>query len=87
MILYIIIIIICTLLGWILTLADNDSSNFPYSLVGGIIGVILPGIILLYVINRQPKAIDVYKGRTTLEITYKDGIPIDSVVVFKDKEK
>ena len=87
MILYIIIIMISTLLGWILTLADNDSSNFPYSLVGGIIGVILPGIILLYVINRQPKAIDVYKGRTTLEITYKDGIPIDSVVVFKDKEK
>ena len=84
---YIIIIMISTLLGWILTLADNDSSNFPYSLVGGIIGVILPGIILLYVINRQPKAIDVYKGRTTLEITYKDGIPIDSVVVFKDKEK
>ena len=30
-----------------------------------------------------PKAIDVYRGRTTLEITYKDSIPIDSVVVFK----
>lgn len=27
---------------------------------------------------------DVYQGKTTLEITYKDGVPIDSVVVFKD---
>ena len=31
-----------------------------------------------------PQAIDVYRGRTTLEITYRDSIPIDSVVVFKE---
>lgn len=31
-----------------------------------------------------PTAMDVYQGKTTLEITYKDGIPVDSVVVFKD---
>lgn len=30
-----------------------------------------------------PQAIDVYRGRTTLEITYRDSIPIDSVIVFK----
>jgi hypothetical protein len=35
----------------------------------------------------KPTAMDVYKGKTTLEITYKDGVPVDSVVVFKDKEK
>lgn len=32
----------------------------------------------------SPIAIDVYRGKTTLEITYKDTIPIDSVVVFKN---
>lgn len=32
----------------------------------------------------SPQAIDVYRGRTTLEITYKDSIPVDSVVVFKE---
>ena len=32
-------------------------------------------------------AMDVYKGKTTLEITYKDSVAIDSVVVFKNKEK
>ena len=33
----------------------------------------------------SPQAIDVYRKRTTLEITYKDSIPIDSVVVFKER--
>ena len=33
--------------------------------------------------NTVPKAMDVYRGRTTLEITYKDSVAIDSVVVFK----
>lgn len=32
-----------------------------------------------------PTALDVYRGNTTLEITYRDGIPVDSVVVFKHK--
>ena len=31
----------------------------------------------------EPTAMAVYRGKTTLEITYKDGVPIDSVVVFK----
>jgi hypothetical protein len=31
----------------------------------------------------QPKAMDVYQGKTTLEYTIKDGIKVDSVVVWK----
>jgi hypothetical protein len=31
----------------------------------------------------EPEAIDVYRGNTTLRITYQDSIPVDSVVVFK----
>lgn len=31
----------------------------------------------------SPKAIEVYQGKTTLEITYRDSIPVDSVVVYK----
>jgi hypothetical protein len=30
-----------------------------------------------------PTAMDVYRGNTTLEITYRDGMPVDSVIVFK----
>ena len=37
-------------------------------------------ILLAFSLN-EPKAIDVYRGKTTLEITYKDKVPIDSTVV------
>ena len=33
----------------------------------------------------KPKPIDVYRGNTTLEITYKNNVPIDTVVVWKGK--
>lgn len=42
---------------------------------------------IIFFSENNPSAMDVYQGKTTLEITYKDGVPIDSVVVFKDKEK
>ena len=32
-----------------------------------------------------PTAMDVYQGKTTLEYTIRDGVKIDSVVVFKEK--
>lgn len=38
-------------------------------------------------IDLKPTAMDVYKCKTALEITYKDGVAIDSVVVFKNKEE
>ena len=40
---------------------------------------------ICYCFNGKPSALDVYQGKTTLEITYKDGVPVDSVVVFKNK--
>lgn len=35
--------------------------------------------------QNTPTAMDVYRGDTTLEITYRDGVPVDTVVVFKQK--
>ena len=31
----------------------------------------------------EPKLIDVYRGKTTLEITYRDSVAVDSTVVYK----
>jgi len=31
----------------------------------------------------KPTALDVYQGKTTLQVTYQDSVPVDSVVVFK----
>ena len=36
--------------------------------------------------NHYPKAIDVYRGKTTLKITYENNVPIDTVVVFKNSK-
>ena len=33
----------------------------------------------------KPEALDVYRGKTTLEITYRDSVAIDSIVVYKVK--
>jgi hypothetical protein len=31
----------------------------------------------------EPTALDVYRGKTTLEITYRDSVAVDSTVVYK----
>lgn len=40
-------------------------------------------MIVLCLSPKEPTAMAVYQGKTTLEITYRDGVPVDSVVVFK----
>lgn len=64
---------------------------------GALLSAALGAIIILYIINGieiiyeyySPSVtpIDVYRGKTTLEITYKDSIAIDSVVVWKEEIK
>lgn len=46
-------------------------------------GVSIGTIVLIK--DSTPKPIDVYRDKTTLQITYRDSIPIDSVVVFKNR--
>lgn len=54
-------------------------------------GLILLSVVVFFLLLKvafnqtsKPTAMDVYQGKTTLEITYKDSIPVDSVVVWKD---
>lgn len=39
--------------------------------------------IRLFESKIEPTAMDVYQNKTTLQVTYRDGVPVDSVVVFK----
>ena len=53
------------------------------------LGIIL-GLMAIVVKGREkevttPTALDVYRGKTTLEITYRDSVTIDSTVVYKVK--
>jgi len=52
------------------------------------VGVITIISLVLVIIEepQSPTAMDVYQGKTTLEITYKDGVAVDSVVVFKERK-
>lgn len=75
--------IILFIIGFICLITDISGWAFFFGTMGT---YLLSGGILMYQESFEPTAIDVYKGKTTLEITYKDGVPIDSVVVFKDRE-
>ena len=70
-----------------LAIANNDScSNFIIGVFEGVVSLVL----VLCVFNlcmpdssKNPSAIDVYRGKTELEVTYRDSIAIDSTVVWK----
>ena len=64
---------------------SNDSFTVWFVLVSSSLLIFAILAIALYLKVEQPKAIDVYRGKTTLEITYKDRMPIDSTVVWKNK--
>lgn len=50
-------------------------------------GVMMFADIILNKDERKLTPIEVYRGNTTLEITYRDSIPVDSMVVWKNKEE
>ena len=67
------------------TAPNNSAGYFGIGLFTGILGIIGIYSIGLGVDDDIPTAIDVYRGKTTLEITYRDSVAIDSVVVYKMK--
>lgn len=68
---------------------DETSKTFCGLCFACFLCATLGGLILGYKLHetltiQQPSAIEVYQGKTTLEITYQDSIAIDSVVVYKE---
>lgn len=67
----------------------NKKGKFDLGVIFGLILSILVSIevVLLSSIleDHKPTAIDVYRGKTTLEYTIRDGVKIDSVVVFNNE--
>ena len=61
---------------------DGDEWNVTRMLITSFF-LSFTSCILLFIHLMKPTAIDVYKGKTTLEITYRDGVPVDSTVVWK----
>lgn len=78
--------IICFVLGIIFVCLDIHGLDFFWGVVGS---YIISGVIMYNNISRElsqePTAMDVYQGKTELKIISVNGIPIDTVVVYKNK--
>ena len=59
------------------------------STIGGMFVCAFIAIFVYVILEEDPtiKPIDVYRGKTTLEITYRDSVAVDSIVVWKEESK
>ena len=81
LLIFIFIAVLLTIL--ICSILLNSDKDFIV-LISTILTFIIFVLVIVYM--TEPRAINVYRGNTTLEITYKDGIPIDSTVVWKQNK-
>ena len=58
---------------------DKEGMSVATMICAALFGAFL---VMIFV-ESEPTALDVYRGKTTLEITYRDGVAIDSTVVYK----
>lgn len=85
-------IIVGVLILALLILREDLSEKYDDSFDAGVfIGVIISILMFLeiclfgIIIEKQkPSALDVYQGKTTLEYTIRNGVKVDSIVVFKE---
>lgn len=67
-----------TSLIWIFL--KTEDIDWTITLILYIVGILN---ITTYNYTITPSALDVYKGKTVLKITYEDKVPVDTVVIYK----
>ena len=81
-------VLLCVSIIGGLILSENEYCDFNFGVFVGIIISVLVVIEISLISdiigNPTPSALDVYRGNTELEITSVNGIPTDTVVVFKN---
>ena len=81
------LVVIIGTAGW--AVAKEEYNGYVLGMIGGVALVVLSIFAAMLIsgknLDNTPIALDVYRGKTTLEITYKDSVALDSVVVFKDE--
>lgn len=82
------IIILClVLIGmgcYIPTLTEEDQRTYRNTLI--VFFVLIFGTLLWNIMSFcNPKPIDVYRGYTELEVTSVNGVPTDTIVVWKEE--
>ena len=82
------ILILLLVLSFTWNVSSKDGDNRAISCFFAIMfSIILTGVFIDYKHKDIPTSLDVYQGKTTIEITYRDSIPVDTIVVFKDEFK
>lgn len=77
------LILLFLILFSLFTMSDGGS-DFGTGLFIALLSVVEITMILDISIKPKPRAIDVYRNKTELEITSVNGIPRDTVVVWKE---
>ena len=74
---------ICLICEWDKFIVPSLSIGGISFIVGVLWGILYPIWSDMY--SDTPTTLDVYRGKTTLEITYRDSVAVDSTVVYKMK--
>ena len=77
------ILFVLGIAGVIIAFDDEyDSRRFGIAISLCIFIVVIFILVQIIIQEQTPTAMDVYQDKTTLEITYRDGVPVDSTVVW-----
>ena len=82
-----IIFLVFAIVVYALTIICAHDDDRVLIMIGGLAKVTMVLLLVSLIESKHPKpsAIDVYRDKTTLEITYRDSVAVDSVVVYKMK--
>lgn len=81
---FFLVAILFLIIGFIVS-DDNDTTPLLCGAFGGMCFVAAIALLIDSQNNNtsSPSALDVYRGKTNLVVTYSDSVATDSVVVFK----
>ena len=85
---FIVMLLLGAILFWVAYTADEKKNAGIHVICGTVIGAVM-GMYTMYDAEKSiPKAIDVYRNKTELDVNYtiknNDTINVDSLVVFKN---
>lgn len=81
------IIIIAITIGIVIYLVCHYDMEVGDIFVIFILGALMQATISSSLSSKEPKLIDVYRGKTALKISYVDTIPQDTLVIWKTEFK
>ena len=78
-----VVLIVLTFYFWGKGIQKDEDWYFKFSIFSVVIAAIL--VVLAVNLANMPRAIDVYRDKTRLQITSVDGVPTDTTVVWKNR--